>query len=107
MATVTSYEPRYFAYIDILGFQGLISQLKSGAIPFTKLRNILHQIHAPPKLSPNPYPESDFRAQSISDAVALSSAVNADGLLHLFDAIQSMAEGLLFEGFFIRGAIVK
>jgi hypothetical protein len=101
------YDERYFAYVDILGFQGLIERLKQGDTQFRTLWHLLKQVHAPHKFLSNPYPDSQFRAQSISDAVAISSAPTAEGLLHIFAAIESMAVGLLFEGFFIRGAIVK
>jgi hypothetical protein len=52
-------------------------------------------------------PAGDLRAQSISDAVVISTAINKHGLLLLCRAVSSMALELLAEGFFIRGAIVK
>jgi hypothetical protein len=49
----------------------------------------------------------DFRAQSISDAVAISTVANLDGLIRLFMAIENLAVELLKEGYFIRGALVR
>jgi hypothetical protein len=102
-----NYEERYFAFVDILGFQGLIEQLKRGDTQFKTLWHLLKRIHTPPQFDPNPFLGSGFRAQSISDAVAISTAVNANGLMHMFAAIETMATALLAEGYFIRGAIVK
>jgi hypothetical protein len=48
-----------------------------------------------------------FVHKSISDAVAISTAVNAAGLAKLFQSLQSLALDLLAEGFFVRGSIVK
>jgi hypothetical protein len=39
--------------------------------------------------------------------VAISTAVNTDGLLHLFYVLEGLTIDLLFEGYFTRGAIVK
>ena len=72
-----NYEERYFAFVDILGFQGLIEQLKRGDTQFKTLWHLLKRIHTPPQFDPNPFLGSGFRAQSISDAVAISTAVNA------------------------------
>lgn len=101
------YEERYCAFVDILGFQGLIDRLRDGVTNFEALRKLLTKIHNP--LQATFYLEngSAFRAQSISDAVAMSSAVNAAGLGHLYHALIDLTYDLLHEGFFIRGAIVK
>jgi hypothetical protein len=68
---------------------------------------LLKRIHTPQQFDPSSFQGSDFRAQSISDAVAISTAVKANGLMHMFGAIETMATALLAEGYFIRGAIVK
>jgi hypothetical protein len=101
------YEDRYFAFVDILGFQGLIERLKADERQYSNVWRMLRQVHTPQRFIAGSYPGSDFRAQSISDAVAISTAISAEGLLHMFSAIESMATGLLLEGFFIRGAIVR
>jgi hypothetical protein len=46
----------------------------------------------------------DFRAQSISDAIAISTT--PVGLYELLEAIERLAVDLLREGYFIRGALV-
>lgn len=100
------YIDRYCAFIDILGFRGLVKDLGADGSRFETLRTLLTKIHSPV----NPATKSwhiDFRAQSISDAVAISTLANDTGLIHLFIAIENLAVELLKEGYLIRGALVK
>jgi hypothetical protein len=101
-----TYEPRYCAFVDILGFGELIRTLRHDEKQYLMLRTLLQTIHTPGPAIPES-DEADFRAQSISDAVAISTAVNADGLRQLFLALEALTLHLLESGFFIRGAIVK
>ena len=102
------YETRYCAFVDILGFVSLIDGLTKGSIAYSEIREALRTVHAS---SVNPkagdFKDSDLRAQSISDAVCLSSACSQTGLAHLFDRLESLTFSLLEKGFFVRGAIVK
>jgi hypothetical protein len=101
------YEERYCAFIDILGFRGLIDRLNEGATPLQALRELLSKVHNPPQANVSALPRSDFRAQSISDAVAFSAACNAAGLGAVIHSVNRLAVDLLQQGFLIRGAIVK
>lgn len=102
------YSERYCAYVDILGFAELIDRLSLGETPFHALRTLLRTIHETPARDlQDDFTDSDFRAQSISDAVAISTAPNENGLLHLFYTLEELAIRLLADGFFLRGAIVK
>ena len=100
-----SYSQRYCAFIDILGFGSLISDLERGKVSADEIHGVLSMVHARPNTE-RPQ-EADLRHQSISDAVALSAAPNAAG----FDAICTAAEGLsrrlLRSGYFARGGISK
>jgi hypothetical protein len=100
------YHERYCAFLDILGFRGLIERLEHGETPFDALKTLLAQVHNPEKGTDKSF-YSEFRAQSLSDAVAISTVVNNVGLPQIFHAIETLALDLLSEGFFIRGAIVK
>jgi hypothetical protein len=100
------YVDRYCAFIDILGFRGLIDGLKGNSNQFLTLREMLKKVHAPVAL-PTMNWHTDFRAQSISDAVAISTLATDGGLVRLFQAIEELAIDLLEEGYFIRGALVK
>jgi hypothetical protein len=100
------YVDRYCAFIDILGFRGLIGSLKGNGNQFLTLREVLKKIHAPVG-QPTVSTFTDFRAQSISDAVAISTLATDQGLMRLFQAVEELAVDLLKEGYFIRGALVK
>ena len=117
------YDERYCAFVDILGFRQLLAGLPkpydptSGKIVFTigepqelsliALKGVLERIHTPQSDDDMAIAQSDFRAQSISDAVAISTARNAYGLSQLFFSLESLCLDLLYEGLFVRGAIVK
>jgi hypothetical protein len=106
-AEETEYEERYCAFVDILGFRGLINDVHSGALDFRRLRNLLKRIHDPYHGKRDPFETFDLRVQSISDAVAFSATANSAGLQTLFLALEDLAMGLLFEGYLLRGAVVK
>jgi hypothetical protein len=101
------YEPRYCAYVDILGFRTLIKALLDHPEQFTKIRDLLKRIHTPLVAGFVDLQAIDFQAQSISDAVAISTRATPEGLLVLFDTLERLSFDLLQEGYFIRGAICK
>ncbi len=102
-----TYQLRYCAFVDILGFSGLVSELEKGSVSAEIIRDILAEIHKTPSALFTVHQSSDLRAQSISDAVCLSSACTATGLSHLFYNLESLTIDLLKRGYFLRGAIVK
>src|SRR5438874_1030971 len=97
------YEERYCAYVDILGFGTLI---KEDAAP-TRIHGLLERIYTPRAGSDKMIAKSDFKAQSISDAVAISTIATDEGLLRIIYVLEELAETLLLSGYFIRGALVK
>jgi hypothetical protein len=104
MATRTpNYEDRFCAFIDILGFRTLVKGLHN-ASDAAMLRDVMRKIHAPAN-GPTMSWDVDFRAQSISDAIAISTMPL--GLYDLLEAIEKLAIDLLREGYFIRGALVR
>jgi hypothetical protein len=105
--TAVRYEERYCAYVDILGFQELIGALHGDPTKSEALKTLLTRVHTPVDLKIDAFQRSDFRAQSISDAVALSAAINRFGLGHMLYALERLAIDLLEQGYFVRGAIVK
>jgi hypothetical protein len=100
------YEERYCAFVDILGFSQLVEGLRDGSTSFTSLRELLTKLRKSRHV-PDPFPDSDFRAQSISDAVALSTKPSAASLSLLFGTLEVLTIDLLAQGFFVRGAVVK
>ena len=67
--TDSTYEERYCAFVDILGFGSLISTLEC-----EKIQTLLRHIHRPFPGTPENQENTGYRAQSISDAVAVSMA---------------------------------
>jgi hypothetical protein len=108
MSNEPGYEPRYCAFVDILGFRELIHKLHGDPNRYLELKRVLAQLHTPPSAGRDVILRGcDLRAQSISDAVAISAAVNAAGLLHLFFLLEHVATNFLAQGLLIRGAVVK
>jgi len=109
MAKKVAYEERYCAFVDILGFRELVSTLKTGNHQVNLMRDLLSKVHRPAQVNAGIRygTNGNFRVQSISDAVAISTAVNQDGLLHMFYVLEHLILTLLTEGYFTRGAIVK
>ena len=100
------YGERYCAFVDILGFRELINRLGKGALSVREMRELLTTIHKPDGLSTQYWP-TDFRTQSISDAVAISANVNREGLIEILRALENLTLRLLDKGYFIRGGLVK
>jgi hypothetical protein len=107
MAGDPQYEMRYCAYVDILNFRGLIGDLRGGSLRYETVRNLLRQIHHPHDPEFVGLGQTDFQAQSISDAVALSTSLTIAGLAVLFDTLERLSLALLQEGYFTRGAVCR
>jgi hypothetical protein len=102
-----SYPIRFVAFIDILGFRELIATLDKDPSLLGSVRELLSDVHQPPKMLGDILAGSDFRSATISDAVALSAANTPTGLQHIISATEILSNKLLNLGYFIRGAIVK
>lgn len=107
MAKHPKYEERYCAFVDILGFRQLIDRLDRNQIKFQLVRKLLKTIQGPSQDRPYLFDRADFRAQSISDAIALSAKPKIEGLWQLLYSLDKLSFELLDEGYFVRGAIVK
>jgi hypothetical protein len=101
------YEARYCAFVDILGFGELIERLRRGEREHLRVKSLLEQVHSPVRAKRRELRAPDMKAQSISDAVAISTALTGDGLVQLLFSLEQLTIDLLFEGYFLRGAVVK
>lgn len=101
------YEDRYFAFVDVLGFSNLVKQSAKGTIPVETIRNILALVHQGSPGDGTIIFGSDLKHQSVSDAIAISSAMNSNGLQHIVHALWWLSSSLLKQGYFVRGALVK
>lgn len=104
---IDAYSDRYCAFVDILGFSGLIDELRSGTIDHEQLRKILARVHRPTPYRYAPDVENLVKAQSISDAVCLSAPPSPKGLRELLHNLDILTENLLEYGYLARGAVVK
>jgi hypothetical protein len=99
-----TYELRYCAFLDILGFTELIRDVGS-RVEFTVVRDLLRKIHQPSTY--DTAGTADFRATTISDAIALSSSFSANGLAAIIDTINSLVLSALEAGYFMRGGLCR
>jgi len=105
---MVEYGDRYCAFVDILGFRELVSYLGNSISKVESLRNTLATIHQQPlQAGPSLFLNTDFRTQSISDALVVSVAANEGALSELLFSLQTLTMRLLVDGYFIRGAVVK
>ena len=106
-----SYEERYCAFLDILGFGELIGDLQRGGIKFQDVRELLHTVNSPPHertaTTKFGFYAADLRHQSISDAMCISATATGPGLMHLLLYLRGLALSILHKGYFTRGAVVK
>lgn len=102
-----SYEHRYCAFVDILGFQNLVAKLEREETPLHALHALLAKVQNPDVVYNDTLKDTDFRAQSISDAVCISTRRSPSGLGQIMHTLQTLTVELLEVGFFVRGAIVS
>lgn len=98
------YSERYCAFIDILGFRGLIGELNDGNVTVDEIYRVLTAVQSPQKTI---RAEAELRHQSISDAITLSAAPNAAGLDAICSAAGELSRRLLRSGYFTRGGLTK
>src|SRR5882762_8764112 len=99
-----AYSERYCAFIDILGFSGLIRDLDAEKVSVDEIYRVLTAVQSPQKTV---RPEADLRHQSISDAITLSAAPNAAGFDAICSAAGELSRRLLRSGYFTRGGLTK
>ena len=105
MSVDAAYTERYCAFIDILGFGGLISDLDREKVSVTEIHRVLTVVHRRPTVVRAQ--DADLRSQSISDAVALSAAPSAAGFDAICTAAEELSLRLSLSGYFARGGIAK
>jgi hypothetical protein len=107
MMEANNYPVRYCAFVDVLGFRELLRRLNASRTAVNEIRTLLATVHNPPGPASKMFKGSDFRAQSISDAVVLSAENSLAGISHILHALEELSLAILQAGFFIRGALVK
>jgi hypothetical protein len=99
------YSERYVAFIDILGFSDIVKRSETDSKLYDALVKTLSDIQTREAIEGQE--DVDFRFQSFSDSIVLSSAKSSRGLAYLLTAIYSLTIELLEEELLIRGAIAR
>ena len=100
-----SYEDRYLAFIDILGFSNLVASSASDPSLVEHIYSALSDISTRTKASRSD--EMQMEATSFSDTVIISTPVGDPELLHLLEVINEFSFGLLSRNMLFRGALVQ
>ena len=121
---MTTFKDKFIAYVDVLGFKGLVSESERGTgPPLPKLLELLACLgtgiervnlddYGPTCCPSSPRVENhlDFRATQISDCVVVSTEVSAAGVINLVShcwgaTITLLTHGIMCRGYITRGSI--
>lgn len=100
-----SYEERYLAFIDILGFANIVHRSQSSTAAVTQLFEALSEISDKAKAVRSG--QLKLEVTSFSDTVVISTPVGDADLLHLLQVIDGFCYGLLMRNMLFRGAMVR
>lgn len=101
--TDDTYCERVVAFVDILGFQELVTESHNDEGEREALIKALKAV----KLASTPFGVgTGLKSQNFSDSVILSARPDAAGLWHLLLALQTLADRLLQIGVMVRGGVV-
>jgi len=102
------YDDRYVAFVDILGFANIVrkTEYDPSNKRYDALVKTLTDIGSFNEETINE--SDDFKFQSFSDSVIMSTATTRTGLLHLLHLVSNLSIHLLSNGgLLMRGAIAK
>lgn len=100
---VATYELRYVAFVDILGFAGLVERSKTSPTQVQQLYTALSSLSARVLKEQG----EGAQATNFSDTVVMSTTITAEGLKQLFSAVSGFTLDLLEKNMLLRGAIVR
>jgi hypothetical protein len=100
-----TYEDRYVAFVDVLGFADLVSRSQSSPQIVARLHNALSQLSARARSARSQ--DLGLEAASFSDTVVLSAPVGDTELLRIVEIIDEFGFDLLSSSMLFRGAIVR
>jgi len=101
----TSYEERYVAFIDVLGFADLVARSETSPEIVARLSTTLSALSERARLARSE--ELHIEAASFSDTIVLSSPTVPDALLRLLEIIDELSFELISGNMLFRGAIVR
>ena len=114
MPDEVGYEIRYAAFLDILGFRGLINESEDPASEVS-VAEVLRVIDWHPPVVKGmillgdlgDIADSAHRLTHFSDSIAISTAMKPQGLLHLVHHVELIAFELLKLGRICRGGVAR
>lgn len=104
-AGAVTYDDRYLAFIDVLGFSNLVSRSMTDPAVVEQLHDALSDISARTHAARSE--DLQMEATSFSDTVIISTPVGDVALLHLMQVIDEFGFGLLSRNMLFRGALVQ
>lgn len=114
MSNTPSYEKRFAAFIDILGFKELINRTVS-SLPEVSIERVVAALDIPDPAQKDQLcigtvgdiSESGHRSSQFSDSIFISTDYTQAGLFHLVNHIERIAFSFLKLGFLCRGGVVS
>jgi DNA modification methylase len=100
-----TYAQRYIAFVDIVGFRELIRKSERDPELIETIRSTINEVHKAEPGDGYVIAGDDMRSESISDAVAISTAENCNGLYKILHSVQMMQWRLLERGILIRACL--
>jgi hypothetical protein len=101
----TSYDERYVAFIDVLGFADLVARSETSPEIVARLSRTLSALSERAQLARSE--ELHIEAASFSDTIVLSSPALPDALLRLLEIVDELSFELISGNMLFRGAIVR
>lgn len=96
-----SYEEKYVAFLDLLGFKAQVEAAEHDRAAHHKLRTVLQLVHE--SLCENP--RIRFRLNYFSDCIVLSGERTPSGLQEMFQSICLLTSNLMQHDVLIRGGL--
>jgi class 3 adenylate cyclase len=97
-----SYEERYVAFADILGFEALVNSADNSQEQRFQIADALRAVQ---RTSAPQDGETDLRVHYFSDCVSASARNTPEGLWHLLLSMDSLAWNLLQKDILVRGGV--
>ena len=106
MKTITGYEHRIIAFVDILGFRNLVDESVEDNYTYLRIHNALVNFRKLKKEKEDEFYDKDVKVTTFSDSLVISYPLDfVGGLFHILYDLTYLQLQLLQEGVFVRGGI--
>lgn len=106
MKTITDYEMRIIAFVDILGFKNLVDESVSDHYSYLRIHDALEDFRKVKKEKENEFYDRDVKVTTFSDSLVISYPLDfVGGLFHILYDLTYLQFILLQKGVFVRGGI--